>query len=152
MSKQLKSSIQRWDSLAEGVGQKVNEVQKVLILVRDKQTKLDEERTKLGDMKREYATKLKEVQLESHDMEKVTYLRRFLGQLDVAVKAVATELEVLAVQHSKVQEQFRSLNSEQVKFTTLASRSRKQLSDMLQRADQKDQDMMNVMRFEALKR
>jgi hypothetical protein len=26
------------------------------------------------------------------------------------------------------------------------------LSDMLQRADQKDQDMMNVMRFEALKR
>ena len=152
MSKQLKSSIQRWDTLAEGVGQKVNEVQKVLILVRDKQTKLNEERTKLGDMKREYATKLKEVQLESHDMEKVTYLRRFLGQLDVAVKAVATELEVLAVQHSKVQEQFRSLNSEQVKFTTLASRSRKQLSDMLQRADQKDQDMMNVMRFEALKR
>ena len=152
MSKQLKSSIQRWDTLAEGVGQKVNEVQKVLILVRDKQTKLDEERTKLGDMKREYATKRKEVQLESHDMEKVTYLRRFLGQLDVAVKAVATELEVLAVQHSKVQEQFRSLNSEQVKFTTLASRSRKQLSDMLQRADQKDQDMMNVMRFEALKR
>ena len=152
MSKQLKSSIQRWDTLAEGVGQKVNEVQKVLILVRDRQTKLDEERTKLGDMKREYATKLKEVQLESHDMEKVTYLRRFLGQLDVAVKAVATELEVLAVQHSKVQEQFRSLNSEQVKFTTLASRSRKQLSDMLQRADQKDQDMMNVMRFEALKR
>ena len=152
MSKQLKSSIQRWDTLAEGVGQKVNEVQKVLILVRDKQTKLDEERTKLGDMKREYATKLKEVQLESHDMEKVTYLRRFLGQLDVAVKAVATELEVLAVQHSKVQEQFRSLNSEQVKFTTLASRSRKQLSDMLQRADQKDQDRMNVMRFEALKR
>lgn len=152
MSKQLKSSIQRWDTLAEGVGQKVNEVQKVLILVRDKQTKLDEERTKLGDMKREYANKLKEVQLESHDMEKVTYLRRFLGQLDVAVKAVATELEVLAVQHSKVQEQFRSLNSEQVKFTTLASRSRKQLSDMLQRADQKDQDMMNVMRFEALKR
>ena len=152
MSKQLKSSIQRWDTLAEGVGQKVNEVQKVLILVRDKQTKLDEERTKLGDMKREYATKLKEVQLESHDMEKVTYLRRFLGQLDVAVKAVATELEVLAVQHSKVQEQFRSLNSEQVKFTTLASRSRKQLSDMLQRADQKDQDMMNVMRFETLKR
>ena len=152
MSKQLKSSIQRWDTLAEGVGQKVNEVQKVLILVRDKQTKLDEERTKLGDMKREYATKLKEVQLESHDMEKVTYLRRFLGQLDVAVKAVATELEVLAVQHSKVQEQFRSLNSEQVKFTTLASRSRKQLSDMMQRADQKDQDMMNVMRFEALKR
>ena len=152
MSKQLKSSIQRWDTLAEGVGQKVNEVQKVLILVRDKQTKLDEERTKLGDMKREYATKLKEVQLESHDMEKVTYLRRFLGQLDVALKVVATELEVLAVQHSKVQEQFRSLNSEQVKFTTLASRSRKQLSDMLQRADQKDQDMMNVMRFEALKR
>lgn len=152
MSKQLKSSIQRWDTLAEGVGQKVNEVQKVLILVRDKQTKLDEERTKLGDMKREYATKLKNVQLDSHDMEKVTYLRRFLGQLDVAVKAVATELEVLAVQHSKVQEQFRSLNSEQVKFTTLASRSRKQLSDMLQRADQKDQDMMNVMRFEALKR
>ena len=152
MSKQLKSSIQRWDTLAEGIGQKVNEVQKVLILVRDKQTKLDEERTKLGDMKREYATKLKEVQLESHDMEKVTYLRRFLGQLDVAVKAVATELEVLALQHSKVQEQFRSLNSEQVKFTTLASRSRKQLSDMLQRADQKDQDMMNVMRFEALKR
>lgn len=152
MSKQLKSSIQRWDTLAEGVGQKVNEVQKVLILVRDKQTKLDEERTKLGDMKREYATKLKKVQLDSHDMEKVTYLRRFLGQLDVAVKAVATELEVLAVQHSKVQEQFRSLNSEQVKFATLASRSRKQMSDMLQRADQKDQDMMNVMRFEALKR
>ena len=152
MSKQLKSSIKRWDTLAEGVGQKVNEVQKVLILVRDKQTKLDEERTKLGDMKREYATKLKKVQLDSHDMEKVTYLRRFLGQLDVALKVVATELEVLAVQHSKVQEQFRSLNSEQVKFTTLASRSRKQLSDMLQRADQKDQDMMNVMRFEALKR
>jgi flagellar biosynthesis chaperone FliJ len=152
MSKQLKSSIKRWDTLAEGVGQKVNEVQKVLILVRDKQTKLDEEHTKLGDMKREYATKLKKVQLDSHDMEKVTYLRRFLGQLDVAVKAVATELEVLAVEHSKVQEQFRSLNSEQVKFATLASRSRKQMSDMLQRADQKDQDMMNVMRFEALKR
>ena len=152
MSKQLKSSIQRWDILAEGVQRKVDEVQKVLILVRDKQTKLDGERTKLGEMKREYAIKLKEVQVESHDMEKVTYLRRFLGQLDVAAKAIATELEVLALQQRKIQEQFRVLNSERVKFTTLASRSRKQLNDVLQRADQKDQDMMNVMRFEALKR
>jgi|TARA_B110000977_G_scaffold159681_1_gene203694 flagellar biosynthesis chaperone FliJ len=152
MSKQLKSSIQRWDTLAEGVGQKVNEVQKVLILVRDKQTKLDGERTKLGEMKREYVNKLKEVQVGPHDMEKVTYLRRFLGQLDVAVKAIAAELEVLAIQNGKIQEQFRSLNSEKVKFTTLACRSRKQLQDLVQRADQKDQDMMNVMRFEALKR
>ena len=152
MSKQLKSSIQRWDILAEGVQRKVDEVQKVLILVRDKQTKLDGERTKLGEMKREYAIKLKEVQVESHDMEKVTYLRRFLGQLDVAAKAIITELEVLALQQRKIQEQFRALNSERVKFTTLASRSRKQLNDVLQRADQKDQDMMNVMRFEALKR
>ena len=152
MSKQLKSSIQRWDILAEGVQRKVDEVQKVLILVRDKQTKLDGERTKLGEMKREYAIKLKEVQVESHDMEKVTYLRRFLGQLDVAAKAIVTELEVLALQQRKIQEQFRALNSERVKFTTLASRSRKQLNDVLQRADQKDQDMMNVMRFEALKR
>jgi|TARA_B110000483_G_C17936296_1_gene442827 hypothetical protein len=152
MSKQLKSSIQRWDILAEGVQRKVDEVQKVLILVRDKQTKLDGERTKLGEMKREYAIKLKEVQVESHDMEKVTYLRRFLGQLDVAAKAIVTELEVLALQQRKIQEQFRVLNSERVKFTTLASRSRKQLNDVLQRADQKDQDMMNVMRFEALKR
>ena len=127
-------------------------MQKVLILVRDKQTKLDGERTKLGEMKREYAIKLKEVQVESHDMEKVTYLRRFLGQLDVAAKAIITELEVLALQQRKIQEQFRVLNSERVKFTTLASRSRKQLNDVLQRADQKDQDMMNVMRFEALKR
>ena len=152
MSKQLKSSIQRWDILAEGVQRKVDEVQKVLILVRDKQTKLDGERTKLGEMKREYAIKLKEVQVESHDIEKVTYLRRFLGQLDVAAKAIITELEVLALQQRKIQEQFRVLNSERVKFTTLASRSRKQLNDVLQRADQKDQDMMNVMRFEALKR
>ena len=90
MSKQLKSSIQRWDTLAEGARRKVDEVQKVLILVRDKQTKLDGERTKLGEMKREYAIKLKEVQVESHDMEKVTYLRRFLGQLDVAAKAIGT--------------------------------------------------------------
>ena len=152
MSKELKSSIQRWDTLAEGVGNKVNEVQKVLIFVRNKQTKLDGERTKLGDMKVEYANKLKEVQIGPHDMEKVTYLRRFLGQLDIAAKAICTELEVLAIQQGKIQEQFRSLNSEQVKFTTLASRSRKQLRDILQRADQKDQDMMNVMRFEALKR
>ena len=152
MSKQLKSSIQRWDTLAEGARRKVDEVQKVLILVRDKQTKLDGERTKLGEMKREYAIKLKEVQVESHDMEKVTYLRRFLGQIDVAAKAIITELEVLALQQTKIQEQFRVLNSERVKFTTLASRSRKQLNDVLQRADQKDQDMMNVMRFEALKR
>jgi hypothetical protein len=90
--------------------------------------------------------------VESHDMEKVTYLRRFLGQLDVAAKAIGTELEVLGLQQKKIQEQFRALNSEQVKFNTLASRSRKQLNDVLQRADQKDQDMMNVMRFEALKR
>jgi len=152
MSKELKSSIHRWDTLAEGVGRKVNEVQKVLIFVRDKQNKLDGERTKLGEMKREYASKLKEVQVGAHDMEQVTYLRRFLGQLDVAAKAIGTELEVLAIQQGKIQEQFRALHSEQVKFNTLASRSRKQLNDVLQRADQKDQDMMNVMRFEVLKR
>ena len=70
----------------------------------------------------------------------------------LAAKAIITELEVLALQQRKIQEQFRVLNSEQVKFNTLASRSRKQLNDVLQRADQKDQDMMNVMRFEALKR
>jgi flagellar biosynthesis chaperone FliJ len=152
MSKELKSSIQRWDSMAQSVEKKVNEVQKVLILVRDKRTKLDNEQTKLVDMKREYASKLKEVQRGSHDMEKVTYLRRFLTQLDVAAKAIRAELETLATQQSKIQEQFRCLNSEQVKFNTLARRSRNQLSERLQRADQKDQDMLNVMRFEALKR
>ena len=72
MSKELKSSIQRWDSMAQSVEKKVNEVQKVLILVRDKRTKLDNEQTKLVDMKREYASKLKEVQRGSHDMEKVS--------------------------------------------------------------------------------
>jgi flagellar biosynthesis chaperone FliJ len=152
MSKELKSSIQRWDSMAKSVEKKVNEVQKVLILVRDKRTKLNNEQTKLVDMKREYASKLKEVQYGSHDMEKLTYLRRFLTQLDVAAKAIRAELETLATQQSKIQEQFRCLNSEQVKFNTLATRSRKQLSERLQRADQKDQDMLNVMRFEALKR
>ena len=56
MSKELKSSIQRWDSMAKSVEKKVNEVQKVLILVRDKRTKLDNEQTKLVDMKREYVS------------------------------------------------------------------------------------------------
>jgi flagellar biosynthesis chaperone FliJ len=152
MFKQLRSSIQRWDSLAEGVGLKLQQVQKALIILRDKQSELDHEQSRLVEMKLEYASKLKEVQALAHDFEKVTYLRRFLGQLDTAAKSIRTELELLGAEHNEAQQQFQSLNSEQLKFTTLAARSRKQLKEGQERLDQKDQDMMNLIRFEGLKR
>ena len=149
MSSALRASIERWQSMAEGVGQEASEVQKALIQVRTQHSDLCAEQEKIRHMKLGYMQQLKTAENTQVDLQQSTHLRRFMGQLDRTTQAIIDQMAELQRQQQSIAARFRELNSERVKFETLAARAREQLKHSMTRKEQKEADMLSAQRFVA---
>ena len=149
MSSALKNSAQRWTSLAEGVGKEAGEVQRALVEVRLKHSNLCAEQEKIRCMKQDYLTQLKSAEGTEDNLHQSTQLRRFMGQLDMTTRAIIDQLAQLQQQQQTIAARFRELNSERIKFETLASRAKEELAKRSRQTEQKESDMLNALRFSA---
>lgn len=149
MSSALKNSAQRWTSLAEGVGKEADEVQRALVEVRLKHSNLCAEQEKIRCMKQDYLTQLKSAEGTEDNLHQSTQLRRFMGQLDMTTRAIIDQLAQLQQQQQTIAARFRELNSERIKFETLASRAKEELARRSRKTEQKESDMLNALRFSA---
>lgn len=147
MSSTLKKSAQRWSSLAEGVGKEAGEVQRALVEVRSKHSDLCAEQEKIRCMKQDYMTQLKFAEGTEDTLQQSTQLRRFLGQLDITTRAIIDQLAQLQQQQQTIAARFRELNSERIKFETLAKRAKDELDQLSRKTEQKESDMLNALRF-----
>ena len=128
MSSALRASIERWQSMAEGVGKEASEVQKALVQVRTQHSDLCAEQEKIRHMKLGYMQQLKTAENTQVDLQQSTHLRRFMGQLDRTTQAIIDQMAELQRQQQAIAARFRELNSERVKFETLAARAREPIS------------------------
>ena len=149
MSSALRASIERWQSMAEGVGKEASEVQKALIQVRTQHSDLCAEQEKIRHMKLGYMQQLKTAENTQVDLQQSTHLRRFMGQLDRTTQAIIDQMAELQRQQQSIAARFRELNCERVKFETLAARAREQLKHSMTRKEQKEADMLSAQRFVA---
>ena len=149
MSSALRASIERWQSMAEGVGKEASEVQKALVQVRTQHSDLCAEQEKIRHMKLGYMQQLKTAENTQVDLQQSTHLRRFMGQLDRTTQAIIDQMAELQRQQQSIAARFRELNSERVKFETLAARAREQLEHSMARKEQKEADMLSAQRFVA---
>ena len=149
MSSALKNSAQRWTSLAEGVGKEAGEVQRALVEVRLKHSNLCAEQEKIRCMKQDYLTQLKSAEGTEDNLHQSTQLRRFMGQLDMTTRAIIDQLAQLQQQQQTIAARFRELNSERIKFETLASRAKEELVKRSRKTEQKESDMLSAVRFSA---
>ena len=147
MSSALQTSIDRWKPLADGVGKEAGEVQRALTQVRTQHSSLCAEQEKIRFMKQGYLEQLKEAEHSQDDLQQSTQLRRFMGQLDLTTRAITDQMADLQRQQQTIAARFRELNSERIKFETLADRARTQLKQTTQKKEQKDSDALNAQRF-----
>ena len=147
MSRALQTSIERWKTLADGVGKEAGEVQRALTQVRTRHSNLCAEQEKIRFMKQGYLEQLKEAEHSQDDLQQSTQLRRFMGQLDLTTRAITDQMADLQRQQQSIAARFRELNSERIKFETLADRARTQLKQTTQKKEQKDSDALNAQRF-----
>ncbi len=147
MSRALQTSIERWKTLADGVGKEAGEVQRALTQVRTRHSNLCAEQEKIRFMKQGYLEQLKEAEHSQDDLQQSTQLRRFMGQLDLTTRAITDQMADLQRQQQTIAARFRELNSERIKFETLADRARTQLKQTTQKKEQKDSDALNAQRF-----
>ena len=149
MSSALQASIERWQAMADGVGKEAGEVQKALVQVRTQHSDLCSEQEKIRYMKLGYVEQLKTAEHTLGDLQQSTHLRRFIGQLDRATQAIIDQMAELQLQQHSIAARFRELNSERVKFETLAARAREQLKHTAARKEQKEADMLSAQRYVA---
>ena len=147
MSRALQTSIERWKTLADGLGKEAGEVQRALTQVRTRHSNLCAEQEKIRFMKQGYLEQLKEAEHSQDDLQQSTQLRRFMGQLDLTTRAITDQMADLQRQQQTIAARFRELNSERIKFETLADRARTQLKQTTQKKEQKDSDALNAQRF-----
>ena len=95
MSSALRASIERWQSMAEGVGKEASEVQKALVQVRTQHSDLCAEQEKIRHMKLGYMQQLKTAENTQVDLQQSTHLRRFMGQLDRTTQAIIDQMAEL---------------------------------------------------------
>jgi len=152
VSSALQASIQRWQTMADGLGQEASEVQKALIQVRTEHSDLCAEQEKIRRMKLGYVEQLKANENTQVDLQQSTHLRRFMGQLDRTTQAIVDQIAELQRQHQTIAARFRELSSERIKFETLATRAREQLKHSKAHKEQKEADMLSTQRFVAQSR
>ena len=149
VSSALQASIERWQTMADGVGKEAGEVQKALVQVRTQHSDLCAEQEKIRYMKLGYVEQLKTAEHTLGDLQQSTHLRRFIGQLDRATQAITDQMAELQLQQYSIAARFRELNSERIKFETLAARAREQLKHTAARKEQKEADMLSAQRYVA---
>lgn len=135
--------------MAAGVGKEAGEVQRALVQVRTQHSDLCAEQEKIRYMKQEYISQLKAAENSQEDLQQSTQLRRFMGQLDLTTRAITDQMAELQRQQQAIATRFRELNSERIKFETLAGRAKEQLKQMTQKKEQKESDLLNTQRFTA---
>ena len=135
--------------MADSAGKEAGEVQKALVQVRTRHSDLCAEQEKIRYMKLGYVEKLKTAEHTLGDLQQSTHLRRFMGQLDRATQVITDQMAELQLQQHSIAARFRELNSERVKFETLAARAREQLKHAAARKEQKEADMLSAQRYVA---
>ena len=70
-----------------------------------------------------------------------------MGQLDLTARAITDQMAELQRQQQSIAARFRELNSQRIKFDTLAGRAKEQLKQMAQKKEQKESDLLNTQRF-----
>ena len=138
--------------MADGVGKEAGEVQRALVQVRTQHSDLCAEQEKIRYMKQEYISQLKAAENSQEDLQQSTQLRRFMGQLDLTTRAITDQMAELQRQQQAIATRFRELNSERIKFESLAGRAEEQLKQMTQKKEQKESDLLNTQRFTAQKK
>ncbi len=133
--------------MADSAGKEAGEVQRALVRVRTQHSDLCAEQEKIRYMKQEYITQLKEAEDSQEDLQQSTQLRRFMSQLDLTARAITDQMSELQRQQQSIAARFRELNSQRIKFETLAGRAREQLKQMTQKKEQKESDLLNTQRF-----
>ena len=133
--------------MADGAGKEAGEVQRALVRVRTQHSDLCVEQEKIRHMKQEYIAQLKEAEDSQKDLQRSTQLRRFMGQLDLTARAITDQMSELQRQQQSIAARFRELNSQRIKFETLAGRAKEQLKQMAQKKEQKESDLLNTQRF-----
>ena len=147
MSSVLKASIERWVAMADGVGKEAGEAQRALVQMRTQHSDLCAEQEKIRYMKQEYIAQLKAAEDSQDNMQQSTQLRRFMSQLDLTTRAITDQMAELQRQQQSIAARFRELNSQRIKFDTLAGRAKEQLKQMAQKKEQKESDLLNTQRF-----
>jgi flagellar biosynthesis chaperone FliJ len=135
--------------MADGVGKEAGEVQRALVQVRTQHSDLCAEQEKIRYMKQDYIAQLKAAEDSQEDLQQSTQLRRFMGQLDLTTRAITDQMAELQRQQQRIAARFRELNSERIKFETLASRAKERLNQMTQKKEQRESDLLNTQRFSA---
>ena len=135
--------------MADGVGKEAGEVQRALVQVRTQHSDLCAEQEKIRYMKQDYIAQLKAAEDSQEDLQQSTQLRRFMGQLDLTTRAITDQMAELQRQQQRIAARVRELNSERIKFETLASRAKEKLNQMTQKKEQRESDLLNTQRFSA---
>jgi flagellar biosynthesis chaperone FliJ len=133
--------------MADSVGKEAGEVQRALAQVRTQHSDLCAEQEKIRYMKQEYIAQLKAAEDSQEDLQQSTQLRRFLGHLDLTARSITDQMAELQRQQQSIAARFRELNSQRIKFETLAGRAKEQLKQMTRKKEQKESDLLNTQRF-----
>ena len=147
MAEMFDRQIDRWQMLADQVEAELTEVQKALVQATARQKEMADEAAKLRQMKDQYLHDLAAQQQRDHSVDATTHLRRFLIHLDETLVAVEQQLRQVQAAKRKVEQRYRLLYQEHSKFEALRGRVEQRKVDHERRAEQKQQDLLNVQRF-----
>ena len=143
-----RQKIELWETLAEKINAELIIVQKQFNEVHKKRQHMTAEGDRLRQMKLQYAEDLSRIQSREHDINSATHIRNFMAHLDHTVASVDREVADLQTLESKIRRRLLELNKEQQKYSKLRDRAELQARRTSERAEQKNQDMMSILRYE----
>jgi flagellar export protein FliJ len=143
-----RQKIELWETLAEKINAELIIVQKQFNEVHKKRQYMAAEGDRLRQMKLQYAEDLSRIQSREHDINSATHIRNFMAHLDHTVASVDREVTDLQTLESKIRRRLLELNKEQQKYSKLRDRAELQARRTSERAEQKNQDMMSILRYE----
>ena len=138
--------------LLDKISSKLEQVKLALAAIQSRSKNLEEQETKILELKKQYSLSLHSLEKTNHGIEEATRLRKFMIHLDKTLNVIKRETVSVEKEKSTVNEEFIKLEKERLKFETLKKRADENIDVVVSRKENIERDLSNTLRYTKTRR
>ena len=132
--------------LLDKIASKQEQVRLALAAIHSRRLDLQDKESKVRELKKQYASKLHNLEKVDHGIEEATRLRKFMIHLDKTLSVIKRESLSVDKEKSIANEEFIRFEKERLKFEALKNRADEDYKRVLSRKEDVERDLLSSLR------
>ena len=132
--------------LLDKIASKQEQVRLALAAIHSRRLDLKDKESKVRELKKQYASKLYNLEKVDHGIEEATRLRKFMIHLDKTLSVIKRESLSVDKEKSVANQEFIKFEKERLKFEALKNRADEDYKRVMSRKEDVERDLLSSLR------